>query len=159
MRDPATRIDDPEVEAAIEETRQFLERDVSADLWAGDQDPRHGALLKAIAEIRGSSLSEKTKLLADDLFVKAMRKRSKKPTRRWRDFALWVAAQRLVPRYRLSRNDETFHTQSATSIVQQALTRLGVTMTEKQLKDIVLKKKSDIVLNLTVRVRENPRGA
>ena len=155
MRDPATRID-PEVEAAIEETRKFLERDVSADLWAGDRDPRHGDLLKAIAEIGSSSLSEKTKLLAGDLFVKAMRKRSKKPTRQWRDVVLWVAAQRLVPRYHLSRNDETFHTESATSIVQQALARLGVTMTEKQLKDIVLKKKSDIVLGFTMHVRKNP---
>jgi hypothetical protein len=140
MRDPATHID-PEVEAAIEETRQFLEPHVNTAFWAADPDPRLEDIFMAIEQIWSAPLPEKTKVLAREALLWEMQKRRKKPTRRYRDRFLCMAAQRLVPRYRLSRNDETIDTESASSIIQKALARLGETgLAEKQVKDIVLKK-------------------
>jgi hypothetical protein len=69
-----------------------------------------------------------------------MQKRRKKPTRRFRDFQIAQAASRLIEQgYHPSRNDVMRDTECAASIIREALRRLGVTMKEKQIRDIVLK--------------------
>jgi hypothetical protein len=157
MRDPATRID-PEVEAAIEETRRFLEEWVRNERWNADppswSNPHYSDIGKARDEIERSNLSKKTKLLLDRVLVKELKKRGNKPTRGCRDSILWLAAKRLEPRFLLSRNDATTHSESASSIIKQALDRLGVKMREKQIKDIVQKKAAPFPMDLTRAVFE-----
>ena len=143
MRDPATRID-PDVEAAIEDTRRYLEGRVTRSNWKADPPPLAGDWRVAIDVIRSSPrLTQRQKLCVYDALFKAMRKRSSKPTRNIRDIFLAIAAGRLAPRYRPSRNDETRDRESAGSIIREALKRLGVRMTERQIKDIVLKYPAD----------------
>jgi hypothetical protein len=139
MRDPDITFD-REVEAAIEDTYRFLEPHVSRLAWAADPDRDAIKLLNAFEEIENSSLPKWVKLRVREPLVKAMRKRHGKPKRRFRDFTIAAAANRLIARgYDATRNDATRHTQSASSIVRQALRRLGVTMKEKQINTIVLK--------------------
>jgi hypothetical protein len=138
MPDPTVSID-PEVEAAIEETRQYLKLLVKCKQWKADTEYRVWDLLDAKTEIENSSLTEKTKRLAVDELQKATLSRTKKPTRHMRNRILCWAAKRLEPRYLRSRNDVTRHTESASSIIQKALGRLGESMTEKQINDAVLK--------------------
>jgi hypothetical protein len=135
MRDPATI--DPEVEAAIEDTRQFLEPYVQSESWKADPAPKGAdALFKF--EIQG-----KLEPAVESIVLSALReqlKRKTKPTRNYRDTAIQIAAARLVSQgYERSRNDEMRHTESASSIICQALRRLGEKkIKERTIKDIVL---------------------
>lgn len=106
MPDPATRID-PQVEWAIEQTRQFLEPRVNYIDWKGDP-VREVALQEALVEIENSSLPEGTKVIVRKLIVDAKNKqRGGRPSRRFRDLSLAKAARRLKNMgYNPSRNDE-----------------------------------------------------
>ncbi len=140
MRNRATRIESPEVEAAIEETRRFLEPRVRDPSWKGDPLPARWKMNFALIEIERSSLPDFVKSIARSAILKAMHqgKRDSKPTRWYRYEAICAAAERLTPRYHLTRNEATKDKQSACGIVWQALRRLDVKMTEKRINEIVL---------------------
>jgi hypothetical protein len=141
MRDPATHID-PKVEAAIEETCRFLEIKMGYDYWERDPDSSLSPdIWAAIREIAFSNLSYRTKNVAQQALFEQTKKRSKKPTRQFRDNALRVAADILVAQgYNPTRNEATDGWESASSIIHQALKRLGEKkLKEKQINTIVLK--------------------
>ena len=96
MRDPTTRID-PEVEAAIEETRAFLERDVSADS-GGQTTIRDDATLLYATLDRGSSLRKWAKDRVREPLSKRCGNAKPKPTLRYRDVSIAMAARRLHKR-------------------------------------------------------------
>jgi hypothetical protein len=156
MRDPATRID-PDVEAAVEETRRFLEPYVRSPTWAADPDglaSDMGAALEVIENCE--ALPDWVRLFAWRAMHPQTKRRSKKPTRRFRNMALRMAAARLLARgYDWSRNDETRHVESASSIIHEALKRLGVKkMKEKQVTNIVLSTNPEIRELMVRAVRE-----
>ena len=142
MRDPATHID-PAVEAAIEETRRILECYVRFDYWKADPDSSLSPdIWAAIKEIAGSDLSDRTKNLAQQALFEQTKKRESKPTRHYRDNALCVAAVNLLAQgYSLTRNEATRHTESASSIIRQALKRISPPekMTEKRINEVLMK--------------------
>jgi hypothetical protein len=141
MRDPATNID-PEVEVAIEETRQFLEEHVTSSEWWADLPDHYYQALDAIEEIVHDrcNLTEKTKFHVLSLLFELLDKPgSSKPTRQSRDCMLYLAAERLESRYLPSRNEGTDYTESQSSIIAQALRRLDVKMTEKTIAEIIRK--------------------
>jgi hypothetical protein len=139
MRDPATPID-LDLEAAIEEMRRFLQPFVNMDYWNADPPDGGAPIWAAIKEIAFSDLSNRAKNLAQEALFEQTKKRQSKPTRQYRDNALQVAAGILVVQgYNPTRNDETDHRESASSIIHQALRRLGVNMKEKHINAIVLK--------------------
>ena len=139
MRNPAITID-PEVEAAIEATRQILESYVQSRMWKADPDSRAIDLRNALSEIERSPLPERVKLHVRGPLVEAMKKRRGKPTLHFRDCGITTAAIPLIERgYSPTRNDATRHKESASSIVCEALRRLNKPMKEKQINPIVLK--------------------
>jgi len=139
MRDPATNID-PEVEAAIEETRRLLEPRVNTRSWRGDHDSHAIELRNALLDIERSPLSERAKLCVRGPLLKAMKKRRRgKPTLHFRDCSIAAVAIPLLEQgYDPTRNDETRYKESASSIIREALRRLGVTVAEKTINPIVL---------------------
>jgi hypothetical protein len=138
MRDPGTRTD-LEVEAAIEETRLFLEPAVRSHLWKGDPERRQINLMRALNVIAKNLPPEVYQATREPL-LKAAKKRTHKPRLYFRDCVIAGAASRLIPRYLPSRNDATEHVEAASSIVRRALRRLGeTTPREKTIKKIVLK--------------------
>jgi hypothetical protein len=137
MRDPGT-CTDPEVEAAIEETRLFLEPAVRSHLWKRDWERRQIDLMLALKYIAKNLPPEVYQATREPL-LKAAKKRTHKPRLYFRDCMIAGAASRLIPRYLPSRNDETKHVEAASSIVCKALRRLGETTEEKTIKTIVLK--------------------
>jgi hypothetical protein len=121
-------------EAAIEFTCQWLKCFVQSDHW--EADPARD-LWPAIRLITTSNLPESTKSLAREMLSKS---HSKKPTRQYRDRALGIAASLLVSQgYFPTRNDGTTLKESASSIICEALLRLGVKMEEKTINNIILK--------------------
>jgi nicotinamidase-related amidase len=140
MRNPATNID-PAVEAAIEETRALLEPRVNTRSWKRDHDWHAIQLCNAFLEIEKSSLSKGAKLRVRGPLLEAMKKRRRgKPTLHFRDSSISAVAIPLLEQgYDPTRNDETRYKESASSIIREALRRLGVTMEEKTINAIVLK--------------------
>ena len=138
MRDPASRPNP--AEAAIEVTRQFLERYVDSETWRADPD-RFWADMRATAdEIRLSNLPDYAKHYAIFAVLEQAKKRRGKPTRGTRDVAIREAAIRLVMGgYKPTRNDATFDRASASSIICEALRRLGEKLSEKSINSIVAK--------------------
>jgi hypothetical protein len=92
MRDPATRID-PKVEAAIEETRRLLECYLRFDYWKADPD---SSARDVWAQRNPGQLSDRSKNSAIQALFEQTKKRGGKPTRHYRDNALYVAAENLV---------------------------------------------------------------
>jgi hypothetical protein len=138
MRDPATRVD-PEVEVAVEETRRFLEPYVRSPCWRADVDRQMITLYDAQLLIEVSLLPKWVKDSVREPLFNAMLKRKAKPTRHYRNYNIHLAACPLVKRgYLLTRNEVTRDKQSAAAIIQKALARLGVRMSEKQINAIVL---------------------
>jgi len=140
MRDPATNID-PEVEAAIEETRALLEPRVNTRSWKRDHDSHAIRLRNALLEIERSPLSKGVKLRVRGPLLEAMKKRRRgAPTLHFRDCSIAAVAIPLIEQgYDPTRNDETRYKESASSLIREALRRLGVTMEEKTINAIVLK--------------------
>jgi hypothetical protein len=140
MRDPATIID-PAVEAAIEETRALLEPRVNTRLWKRDHDAHADRLRIVLLEIERSPLSKGVKLYVRGSLLEDMKKRRRgKPTLHFRDASISAVAIPLLEQgYDPTRNDETRYKESASSIIREALRRLGVTMEEKTINAIVLK--------------------
>jgi hypothetical protein len=140
MRDPTIHFD-PETkvtEAATEDTRRLLEPIVRTKIWEADFDHQAKEIFQALFWLEEHA-PDWVKAAVREPLLKAARKRSKKPTRHSRDIAIACAARRLRPRYLPSRNDETKHIEAASSIIYEALRRLGVEMEEKTIKGIVLK--------------------
>jgi len=138
MRDPATRFD-PQVEAAIEETCQFLEHHMQSEFWKADPGGLAGEMGAAIEAVEGSDLPDWAKTLATWALLQQTKKRQGRPKRTYRDHAIQKAAVRLVVRrgYRPTRNDQTRPRASASSIIHHALHRLGEKMTEKRINAVV----------------------
>ena len=139
MRDPAVRID-LEIKAAIEGTRQFLAPYVRNEYWKADPNPHvEGARWLIKTTIEGKFPPSLESVATSALLEQANNKRKNKPTLNYRNEALQMAAGRLVSQgYDRSRNDEMRHKESASSIIHQALRRLGDETEEKTIKDIVL---------------------
>lgn len=137
MRDPATIID-PVVEAVIEETRQWLEGSVQCAHWQGDPDYGLSYLRAAIRKVEAWDSPDYLKDFAVWTLFEIWKKSRKKPTRHWRHLSIWVAAGQLHRRgFQLTRNEATGE-DSASSIMREALRRLGEGMTEGQINAIVL---------------------
>jgi len=137
MRDPA-RV---ELEADIEDTRRFLKGYVESETWEADADWHASQMHSAIAEVEISNLPDWAKnsaILA--LLERAKKRRPGKPTRSRRDGAIHLAAARLVGRgYKPTRNDVMRNRDSASSIIHQALQRLGEKLSEKSINAIMAK--------------------
>jgi hypothetical protein len=136
MRDPTTRIDETEV--AIEDTRLFLKGYVGSKEWKADLEPQHTEIEMALKYIRRNSPEWIFRAVREPL-MQAEQKRTKKPTLSGRHLVIAAAAVRLMPKYRPSRSEATREIESASSIVCKALHRLGITMKEKTIEEIVLK--------------------
>jgi hypothetical protein len=143
MRDPATRIDPVTeiTEAAIEYARSTLKPWVVGKKLCGDREPHWSKIFDALVHIEKNSPQWVVDAVRDPL-LEAMDKRTKKPSYYTRD--VWIAclAVSLTHRhklYKLTRNDATQGIDSASSIIAEALRRLGVTMNEKTIKGIILK--------------------
>jgi hypothetical protein len=153
MRDPTTRID-LETEAAIEDTRLFLKSFVHGLMWEADSEWEWSELayeiLKALKHIQTHSPKWVAAAVGKPLMQAALvKKRNKKPTLRGRHVVIAAAAVRLMPKYRPSRSEATREIESASSIVCKALHRLGITMKEKTIQEIVLKHKETARLSLS----------
>jgi hypothetical protein len=141
MRDPAPRVDS-KVEAVIEDTRRFLEGYVQSESWKTDADGYACDLRATMGEIAESNMPDWAKNFAILVLFEQTKKRRKKPTRptrHYRNMALELAAARLVMQgYKPTRNDETRHRESASSIICKALELLDVEIIlEKQINAIV----------------------
>jgi hypothetical protein len=140
MRDPASGIDS-KCEAEIEDTCRFLERympwrdddDVYADGFASD-------MRVAAAEVEASNLPPWVKNFAVvALLERQTKKRRGRPKQSTRDHAIREAAIKLVMGgYKSTRNDTTLR-DSASSIIHQAMRRLGEKLSEKSINAIVAK--------------------
>jgi hypothetical protein len=137
MRDPGNRTD-ADVEAAIEETRLFLEPAVRSRLWKGDLERRQIDLLLTLKHT-AETLPPRVYQAAREPLLKAANKRTHRPRLYFRDGMIAGAASQLIPRYLPSRNDATEHVEAASSIVCKALRQLGeMRPGEKTIKKIVL---------------------
>src|SRR5215831_6558638 len=93
MRDPVHRFD--QVEAAIEDTCQFLEGYMQSETWKADPDGFASDCRAAIDEVEASNLPDWAKTFAVVALLKQTKKRRRKPTRHNRDDAIRRAAMRL----------------------------------------------------------------
>jgi hypothetical protein len=119
MREPVSRAD----EAAIEDTCRFLEGYMP---WKADPDGLAGDNRAAIEEVGASNLPDWAKGSAILALLEQREKRRGRPKQGYRDMAIQLAAMRLVVRgYMPTRNDATFDRASASSIIHEALQRLG----------------------------------
>jgi hypothetical protein len=135
MRDPVSRIDP--AEAAIEDTCRFLKGYMQSETWKADPDGFACDSRAAIDEVKASNLPEWAKTFAVLALFEQTKKRRGKPTRHYRNSALEKAAARLVMRgYKPTRNEAT-RRDSASSIISEALRRLEVNISEKQINAIV----------------------
>jgi hypothetical protein len=133
--DPTIRVDPDE--AAIEETRRLLEGYMP---FKPDPDGRACDMRATIDVVEGSDMPEWAKNLAIWALFQQTKKRRGKPTMGGRDMAIQIAKRRLIARgYTPTRNDATRDRASASSIIHQALRRLGVRMEEKRINAVVLK--------------------
>jgi hypothetical protein len=136
MRDPAARVN--HTEADIEETCEFLKRYMP---WkkAGEPDALVSYAQIAADEVEASNMPEWAKNVAiAALFRPAPKRRGRPRGSGGRNMAINVAAIRLVTRgYLPTRNDETVRRASASSIICEALHRLGEKITEKQINALV----------------------
>jgi hypothetical protein len=138
MRDPASRPNP--AEAAIEDTRQFLERYMDSETWRADHDIFWADMHATADEIRLSNLPDYAKHYAIFAVLEQAKKRRGKPTRSYRDHAIQSVAIKLVMQgYKPTRNDVTRDKDSASSIICQALRRLGEKLSEKSINAIVAK--------------------
>jgi hypothetical protein len=144
MRDPATRIDRiAEItEEAIEYARSNLRPWVTKKgRLRPDPEPHWFKIFDAFVHIEKNSPQWVVDAVRDPL-MKAMDKRTRKPSYYTRHVIIaWLAlhlTRRYKP-YKLTRNDATQDIDSASSIIVKALRRLGVTMKEKTIKEIILK--------------------
>jgi hypothetical protein len=146
MRDPPTIIDDPLLEPAIEETRQFIERQIRSPYWRGDPNTELISELRTkIREIEAWNdevwpVGWNKNFAVWQLFEEA-KKRLTKPKRNFRNLIINLAADRLVKQgYDRTRNLEkkSAYRESAGSIITEALRRLRVqNLSEKQINDIL----------------------
>jgi len=148
MRDPATRIDPiAEInETAIEHVRSYLEPFVHENGLGADPDPYGVKIGMAFMHIEKNSPQWVVDAVRDSL-LKAMNKRTRRPSYSNRDSLIAFAAVDLTRRYKLyklTRNDGTQNIDSASSIIVEALRRLGVTMKEKTINEIILKHQKDL---------------
>jgi hypothetical protein len=134
MRDPVTRVD-PE----IEETCRFLKGYMQSENWKADADGFAGDMRATIDAVEESNMPDWAKNFAVYALFQRTKKRRGKPTRHYRNSVLERAAARLVTRgYKPTRNEAT-RRDSASSIICEALHRLGEKITEKQINAIVCK--------------------
>ena len=132
MRDPA--------ETAIEDTCRFLERHMQSESWMADPDIRASDMRATADEIEASNLPDYAKHYAIFAVLEQTKKRRGKPTRSHRDDAIRRVAIKLVMQgYKPTRNDVTRDKDSASSIICQALRRLGEKLSEKSINAIVAK--------------------
>lgn len=133
MRDPVSRAD----ETDIEDTCRFLERYMP---WNARADDSHPDSRMAIEEVAASNLPDWAKNLSIFALLKLKHRRKGRPgPPAGRDMAIQLAAMRLVSRgYKPTRNDATFDRASASSIIHEALQRLGETgPSEKSINGII----------------------
>jgi hypothetical protein len=146
MRDPVRRVD------PIEETCRFLKGCMESESWRADPDGRAYDIHAAIDEVEASNLPDWAKTTAIFALLKLTKKRpARKPTRRNRDNAIREAAIKLVMRgYKPTRNDVTRDRDSASSIIHQALRRLGEKMSEKSINAVMTKLSADHLIKQKV---------
>jgi len=159
MRDPA--------ETAIEDTCRFLERHMQSESWMADPDIRASDMRATADEIEASNLPDYAKHYAIFAVLEATKKRRGKPTRSHRDDAIRRVAIKLVMQgYKPTRNDVTRDKDSASSIICQALRRLGEKLSEKSINAIVAKNSRSLlhqaqgvarILRISARERTRPR--
>ena len=138
-----TRSNVDPVEADIEDTRRFLKRHVESESWKADPDGRAAVLRTTIYEVVASNMDDLAKECAIWALLQQTEKRpARKPTRHERDHAIREAASRLVITrgYKPTRNDETRDTASASSIIYEALRRLGEKLEEKSINAILMRR-------------------
>jgi hypothetical protein len=131
-----------ETEHLVDETRRFLKPYFEQHTWAADPDGYACDLRAVLEEIENSNMPDWAKSLAYAPILDATKKRRGKPKRASRDMALRLAAERLTARgISPTRNEATTKQASASSIICEALKRLGDPHppTEKQINAIVLK--------------------
>jgi hypothetical protein len=132
MRDPT--------EAAIEETCRDLKSYTQSESWRADPDVFASSSRAAIDEVEESNLPDWAKNYAIVALLEQTKKRRHKPTRSYRDHAIQNVAIKLVMQgYKPTRNDVTRDKDSASSIICQALRRLGENLSEKSINAIVAK--------------------
>ena len=132
MRDPT--------EAAIEETCRDLKSYTQSESWRADTDVFASSSRAAIDEVEESNLPDWAKNYAIVALLEQTKKRRHKPTRSYRDHAIQNVAIKLVMQgYKPTRNDVTRDKDSASSIICQALRRLGEKLSEKSINAIVAK--------------------
>jgi hypothetical protein len=145
MRDPVHRVDP--IEADIEDTRRFLKGCMESETWKADPDERAAWMRTTIYAVEASNLEDWAKTFAISALLKQTEKRpARKPTRYERDHAIREAAWRLVVTrgYKPTRNDVTRDRDSASSIIHQALNRLGEKkLAEKSINGIVMRGGAD----------------
>jgi hypothetical protein len=135
MRDPR----EP-VEADIEDTRRFLKGCMESETWKADPDGYASDMRATIAEVEVSNMPDWAKHYATFAVLEQTKKRRGKPTRSHRDDAIRRVAIKLVMQgYKPTRNDVTRDKDSASSIICQALRRLGEKLSEKSINAIVAK--------------------
>jgi hypothetical protein len=138
MRDPVHRFN--QVEADIEDTCRFLKGRMESETWEADPDGRASDMRAVIDEVEVSNLPDWAKTFAVWALLKQTKKRRGKPKRSRRDGAIQLAAARLVGRgYKPTRNDVMRNRDSASSIIHQALQRLGEKLSEKSINAIMAK--------------------
>jgi hypothetical protein len=134
VRDPA-RV---EVEADIEDTRRFLKGYMESESWKADSDGFAGDMRATIAEVEVSNMPDWAKTFARFALLQQTTKRRGKPKRSYRNMAIELAAMRLVVRgYMATRNEVTRDRDSVSSIIHQALQRLGEKMSEKSINAVI----------------------
>jgi hypothetical protein len=149
MRDPASRPDP--AEAAIEDTCRFLESRMESEYWRADPDGFACDMHATADEIRLSNLPDYAKHYAIFAVLEQTKKRRGKPTRSHRDHAIRNVAIKLVMQgYKPTRNDVTRGKDSASSIICQALRRLGEKLSEKSINAIVAKIPADSFIKCKV---------
>jgi hypothetical protein len=143
MRDPVSRADPKPDDAAIEDTRRFLEHYMQSEPTKADsnRDPRWFDSEAAIDEVEASNLPDWAKNLAIlALLEQTKKKRRGRPKQSARDHAIQSAAIKLVMGgYKPTRNDATFDRASASSIICEALQLLDEKLSEKSINAIVAK--------------------
>jgi hypothetical protein len=127
-----------EVEADIEDTCRFFKGYMQSKSWKADPDASASDNSAAIDEVKASNLPDWAKTFAVLALLEQAKKRRGKPKRSFRNMAIELAAMRLVLRgYMATRNDETRDKDSASSIIHQALHRLGGKMSEKSINAVI----------------------
>jgi hypothetical protein len=145
MRDPASHFH-AQSEVAVEDICGYLKRYMQSEWWKADPDGLACDMRTAIDEVELSNLPDWAKNFAVFALLEQTKKRRGKPTRHHRDMAIEMAAIRLVLQgYTPTRNEASRNRASASSIIREALRRLGENLSEKSINLIVAK--SDVLKN------------